>query len=609
MAINDANTRPQSTSSNTGAKQSLRDRFAAQTGNGRINDLLGASMGINDSTDALLDNIHTGFESVASTVTSDMVHVEMIKMPSNEQSPDSRLAYPSVLMVVSVDDYAICVPYLIVPGRLADFEAITLRFGQETMSLPRHPSEAFDSRSIADFRDKVARKNGIPPVNVFVLDAKCIHDVSAFMAGDAEMIQRESQRLVSPALRIATSTLLVTYLGVIDDVTLTKNLSTANPSHLSINYKTTDSLKYDEDNIPVGGQMQASVRVETFQGDNTNSLNRSQGNYTVGGLNLRAAVVHASGQGQFNPMFAQQGQVRPPMFTPQLIMEDLHVNGDPTPANIALMVSSVIPLINPEVMRRMFDPKDIGFLNTRANINGDGKPFAEKDVRSAYHQLWSAFFTNSVIVSMCVRLGSLSALYAGQYTRNGMMADTGVSETAATVSGLFGLPLNSVPPAATFPMVEFVPIGTYKGEDNQVHPLSDIDLLWLIRHSHARPQLIDMWAMSQDGSRDAMTSLALKMTVLKTVTNGSMKVIDRGIVFTFTPAYLSALSAGLHASKVATVTNIASITGMETTRWAPYMSSGSSVDFGVFQGFQGNMAPQQGGVNYGYQGYTPGQPF
>jgi hypothetical protein len=368
-------------------------------------------------------------------------------------------------------------------------------------------------------------------------------------------------------------------------------------------------LQYDEDEQPVGGtgMMQATVRVEKTQGDNSNSINRSQGSYTVGKISVRASIVHASGQIVMNPALLPPNTVRPPMFTPQLILDDMSINGDPSPANMVLMLAATNPLINPEIIRRMFDPKDIGYLNTRANLTGDGKPFSEKDVRASYPQVWQQFFTNSAVVSMYMRLGSLSALFGGMFLRNALNSK-GKGETKAAIEDLFGISLEGLHNNVRYPNIELHAVGTYKADNSQIRPLSDIDLAWLIRHASNRPQLIDQWAMSSDGSQAPLVSLAMKLNVLRTVTNGSMKVTDRALMFTFTADYLHALNLALNNAQVTINTNLAALTGMEQQRWAPYMTANQSLNFSNFVPFTGSNFAVQGNTGYHYGAYVQAAP-
>jgi hypothetical protein len=603
MAVHPGNKANKNTNRNTSTV--VDDDDFGSIGGGRVNNLLGAHLSMADDSEGVLDIIHEAMSHICETTSNRRVQVKAFKFRSNEQTPDSRLAYPTVLLAVGIKNHVVIMPYFIVPGRTGDFDPMVIRNGPDTITLNRHPSEAYDGRAIADFNAVVSVEMNVPVTNIHPQDVKCIHDISVFVGGDPESIHREANRLLGVAIRIAASTLLVTYTGAAKDVSLVSSIAAT--SNLSINFKTLDTLKFDEDQQPVSGTFQATVRVESVNGDNTSSLNRSQGTYTVGSVMVRPSIVHAQGQGAFNPAFMPQGAVRPPMFTPQLILDDMTINGDPSPANTMLLLAATNPLINPEVIRRMFDPKDIGYLNTRANITGDGKPFAEKDVRASYPMVWNQFFTNSVVVSMSIRLGSLSALYGGMFLRDALNS-VGKGESRAAIETLFDIDLSQLHNNVRSPGIELHPVGTYRAENGSTRPLSDIDLLWLIRHAANRPQLIDQWAMSSDGSRDPTTSLAMKINVLKTVTNNTVKVTDRALMISFSPDYLRVLATALNTSRVGIQTNIHSITGIEHTRWAPYMAAGQSLDFNQFVPFTGSTSTA-GGYAYQYAGFSHvGQP-
>lgn len=592
------------TTKQTNTTSTTPDDEFLDIGTGRINDLLSGALYLTEDTDGILDAVHDAFSTIADRVSNQRVNVKTIALQSNEQSPASRLAYPTVLLVVGIKDHVVVMPYFIVPARTAEFDALKVVHGQEEIFLPRHPSEAYDSRAIADFTAVVSKDYNIPAEKIHFQEVKCILKVSPFLSGNPEEVMKEASKLLNPAIRIAAASLLVTHTGASKDVSLAKGVNPAN-SHLAITYRQLDALQYDEDDQPVGsnGSIQATVRVERTQGDNSTSVNRLPGSYTVGKVQVRASVVHASGQIVMNPALLPPNTPRPPMFTPQLILDDMSINGDPSPANMVLMLASVNPLINPEIIRRMFDPKDIGYLNTRANITGDGKPFSEKDVRANYPQVWQQFFTNSVIVSMSMRLGSLSSLFGGMFLRNSLNSKH-KGETKAAIENLFGISLEGLHNNVRYPNIELHAVGTYKADNNQIRPLSDIDLLWLIRNAGNRPQLIDQWAMSSDGSQAPLVSLAMKMNVLRTVTNGSMKVTDRALMFTFTSDYLHALNLALNNAQVTINTNLSTLTGMEQQRWAPYMTANNSLSFTNFVPFTGTNFVVQGNTGYHYGAYV-----
>ena len=570
------------------AEAQFGDVLGSFNTSGRLTDLLGSYGTGRVDPMGIIDSVYSAFDTVCQSVNNKDVGVKVFKLPSNEQSADSRLAYPTILLCVTIRNSTVMTPFFIVPGRIGEFDPITIQYGQETMTVPRHPSEALDDRAIQDFKDLVKNSaSGISDsVDIITQSVKCVHDVNPFMV-DEELTRLNAARsLLQIPISLSATDIVINRLNG-RDVSLTTSVKNVGKI-LNISYKNIDTPRVDEDGIPIGGGLIANVRVDSAKDDVTNSLNRRQGSYAVGSVVVRASVVHSVTSTYMSTL---PNQPKPPMFTPQLILEDIHVQGDPSPANITLMLAATNPLLNADVIRRMYDVKDISYLNTRANISGDGRPFTEKDTRANYQQLWQQFFTNSIIVSICMRLGSLSSLFGSQFTRNAIRPD-GVGEVKASMQALFNTAFPELNEKVCMPGIELVPVGTYRTEAGQTRPLSDIDLLWLIRFCHARPQLIDQWAMSADGSRDPLTSFAMKLAVLRVVTNGSMQVIDRGVVATFTPDYLRALSRGLQQTSVPINTNLTTLIGIEQNRWAPYMTANNALEFGSFVPYMGNNAPK-----------------
>lgn len=571
----------------------------------RLTDVLSGVLNANDTGDEWLDDIHQAMVAVLKPVNTSLMNIHVFKMLSNEQTHDSRLAFPTIVLVGSINNQVVYLPYFFVDMRQSDFDSMTVQVGQETFVLERHASEAMDEYAAADIKTVITRSLGMSDHTIYSPGAKCVRGLPDFNQMDQAAFMKFIRDLTLPGLRLVASTLLIEKTGTLKDTCLLNEVDRSKTnSVLNISFKTgADELRSDENGTPIGGNTTATIRVEQVKGDSSNSLNRQHKSYTIGTTTIRPSVVQ--GVSTFNSLFQQQVGQRQPMFIPQIVLEDMHIVGDPTAANLTLMVASVVPLLTPDVLRRMYNPKTVGFLNVRANLSNEAKaaPFAEKDVRENYSSLWDALFGRRLAVSVVIRLGSFSGIAETMFLRAGR-DESGLRNALDALhtltAGLNG-PLNTKSVVASG--YELIPIGTYRGADKNQHPLSDIDLAWLIEHFHSRPQLIDDWATSCEGTLSPLVAYGMKLQVLREVTNDSARVVDRGVVLTFTSEYIQHLAMCMRDNHLALTTNINQLTDLAPSRWAPYVGADSAIDLSTFSAVTGNMGSIGSMPDYSGFGY------